>query len=104
MGEPEQSFSSTCSIPQEVLMTWATMRGSCAHPDQSPLLAHLALLRNDLWVRTSTPILPFFILGGVAIHDGLLSSCGLVSTSDFAGQKRHPFCSSTALLGFRYFL
>lgn len=43
MGEPEQRFSSACSIPQETLVTWATMRGSCAHPDQSPLLALAAL-------------------------------------------------------------
>jgi hypothetical protein len=56
------------------------MCGSCAHPDQSPLLARAALLRNDLWVRTSTAILLFFILGGVAIHDCLLS--GYISFRD----------------------
>jgi integrase-like protein len=49
------------------------MRGSCAHPDQSPLLARAALLRKDLWVRTFAPILRFFMLGGAAIHDRLLS-------------------------------
>lgn len=73
MGEPEQRFSSTCSRAENALLPWATMGGSCAHPDQSPLLAHTALRRNDLWVRTSAPILLFFILGGVPIHDGLLS-------------------------------
>lgn len=73
MGEPEQRFSSTCSRTEKLLPAWATMCGSCAHPDQSPLLARAALLRNDLWVRTSTAILLFFILGGVAIHDCLLS-------------------------------
>jgi hypothetical protein len=49
------------------------MRGSCTHPDQSFLLALAALLENDLWVRTSILILPFFMLGGVARHDGLFS-------------------------------
>jgi hypothetical protein len=73
MGEPEQRFSSTCSKTEYVLLAWATMCGSCAHPDQSPLLAPAALLENDLWVRTSTAILLFFILRGVAIHDRLLS-------------------------------
>ncbi len=73
MGEPEQRFSSTCSRTENALLTRATMCGSCAHPDQSPLLARAALVRNDLWVRTSALILLFFILGGVAIHDGLLS-------------------------------
>jgi hypothetical protein len=76
MGEPEQRFSSTCSRTEKLLPAWATMCGSCAHPDQSPLLARAALLRNDLWVRTSTAILLFFILGGVAIHDCLLSTIG----------------------------
>lgn len=65
MGEPEQRFSSTCSKAENALLPWATMCGSCTHPDQSPLLAHTALRRNDLWVRTSAPILLFFILGGV---------------------------------------
>ena len=80
MGEPEQRFSSTCSRTEYALLAWATMGGSCAHPDQSPLLARAALVRNDLWVRTSGPILPFFMLGGVAIHDCLPSLIGKTST------------------------
>lgn len=82
MGEPEQRFSSTCSRTEKLLPAWATMCGSCAHPDQSPLLARAALLRNDLWVRTSTAILLFFILGGVAIHDCLLFEGGYRSNND----------------------
>jgi hypothetical protein len=78
MGEPEQRFSSACSRAEPLGLPWATMRGSCAHPDQSPLLARAALVRNDLWVRTSAPILRFFLLGGVARHDCLLSKCRLL--------------------------
>jgi hypothetical protein len=74
MGEPEQRFSSTCSKTENGFLAWATLCGACAHPDQSLLLARTALLRNDLRVRTSAPILLFFILGGVAIHDRLFSS------------------------------
>jgi hypothetical protein len=59
MGEPEQRFSSACSRTENALLAWATMRGSCAHPDQSFLLAPTALLRDDLWVRTSTPFYSF---------------------------------------------
>lgn len=76
MGEPGQRFSSACSRIELALLIWATMRGSCALPDQPLVLALAALLENDLRVRTSAPILPFFMLGGVARHDGLLSRPG----------------------------
>jgi hypothetical protein len=79
MGEPAQRFSSTCSKTANGFLACATMCGACAHPDQSPLLAQMALVKNDLWVRTSTAILPFFMLRGVPRHDGLLS---LISDTD----------------------
>jgi hypothetical protein len=46
----------------------ATRGGSCTHPDQSWMLAHKALKSDDLCVGTSSPILPFFLGGGVALH------------------------------------
>src|SRR6058998_683180 len=49
----------------------ATRRGSCTHPDQSWILAHKALKSDDLCVGTSSPILPFFLGGGVALHECL---------------------------------
>ena len=39
MGEHEQRFSFTSSIPEKQLLEWATLRGSYTHPDQSFLLA-----------------------------------------------------------------
>src|SRR5579885_326227 len=54
----------------------ATMGGSCPHPDQSWNWL-VALRASDLWIEASSPILLFFIMGGVAPtccswSDGLL--------------------------------
>ena len=48
------------------------MGGSCAHSDPSRGLALVHNDANDLWVGASTPLLPFFILGGVPLHEGLV--------------------------------
>jgi len=39
MGVLRQRFSSACSTPKQQLLRWATLCGSSAHPDPSPLLA-----------------------------------------------------------------
>ena len=54
------------------LLISATRGGSCVHPDQSHDLARKALVKNDLCAGASPPILPFFLGGGVALHEGLM--------------------------------
>lgn len=50
---------------EKFLLSRATIRGSCTHPDQS--WNWLAAQRStDLCVETSSPILLFFIIRGVA--------------------------------------
>lgn len=50
----------------------ATRGGSCTHPDQSRGLALRHNMRAISGVRASTPILLFFIGGGVALHERLV--------------------------------
>jgi hypothetical protein len=50
------------------------MGGACTHPDQSRGLAHGRNLRAISGVGVSTPILPFFLLGGVVLHERLVGS------------------------------
>src|SRR6266567_1801869 len=69
MGRNEESLLRAAS--EKGLPASATRGGSCTHPDQSWMLAHKALKRDDLCVGTSSPILPFFLGGGVALHECL---------------------------------
>ncbi len=50
----------------------ATRGGSWAHPDQSRGLARRRNLRAISGVGASSPILPFFLGGGVALHERLV--------------------------------
>jgi hypothetical protein len=50
----------------------ATRDGSWAHPDQSRGLARRRNLRAISGVGASSPILPFFLGGGVALHERLV--------------------------------
>ena len=50
----------------------ATRGGSCTHPDQSRGLVHRHNMRAISGVGASSPILLFFIGGGVALHERLV--------------------------------
>jgi hypothetical protein len=50
----------------------ATRGGSCAHPDQSRGLVHRHNMRAISDVGASSPILLFFLGGGVALHERLV--------------------------------
>src|SRR6266516_1075765 len=68
----------------------ATRRGSCTHPDQSWSLAHKALKSDDLCVGTSSPILPFFLGGGVALHECLGCVFGRWDVRLATGERQAP--------------
>ena len=50
----------------------ATRGGSCTHPDQSRGLVHRHNMRTISGVGASSPILHFFIGGGVELHERLV--------------------------------
>jgi hypothetical protein len=50
----------------------ATRGGSCTHPDQSRGLVHRHNMRAISGAGASSPILHFFIGGGVALHERLV--------------------------------
>src|SRR6266516_2646491 len=56
----------------ETSLASAPRGGSCAHPDQSRGLAHRHNMRAISGVGASTPILLFFLGGGVALHERLV--------------------------------
>ena len=69
MGRNEDSLLRAAG---ETSLTSATRGGSCAHPDQSRGLAHRHNMRAISGVGASTPILRFFLGGGVALHERLV--------------------------------
>jgi hypothetical protein len=62
----------------------ATRGGSCTHPDQSRGLVHRHNMRAISGVGASSPILLFFIGGGVALHERLV---GIEDRSDLPPRK-----------------
>ena len=71
MGKNEDSLLRAAG---EKGLACATRGGSCAHPDQSRGLARRRNLRAISGTRASAPILPFFLGGGVALHDSLVGA------------------------------
>lgn len=73
MGRNEDSLLRAAG---ENTLASATRGGSCAHPDQSRGLARRRNLRAISGVGASSPILLFFLGGGVALHERLVGlSC-----------------------------
>ena len=77
MGKNEDSLLRAAS---ENALARATRGGSCAHLDQSRGLARRRNLRAISGVGASSPILPFFLGGGVALHERLV---GTISSGDY---------------------
>ena len=72
MGRNEDSLLRAAG---ENTLASATRGGSCAHPDQSRGLARRLNLRAISGVGASSPILLFFLGGGVALHERLVGNC-----------------------------
>ncbi len=66
---------------QKRLLASATMGGSCTHPDQSRGLAHRRNLRAISRSESPPLFYPFFLLGGVALHECLVGICMLLRSS-----------------------
>src|SRR5947209_5562077 len=71
MGRNEDSLLRAAG---ETALVSATRGGSCAHPDQSRGLVHRHKMRAISGVGASSPILRFFIGGGVALHERLVGT------------------------------
>lgn len=69
MGKDEDSLLRAVG---ESALTSATRGGSWTHPDQSRGLARRRNLRATSSVGASSPILLFFLGGGVALHERLV--------------------------------
>jgi hypothetical protein len=69
MGRNEDSLLRAAG---ETALASATRGGSCAHPDQSRGLVQRHNMRAISAVGASSPILRFFIGGGVALHERLV--------------------------------
>jgi hypothetical protein len=71
MGRNEDSLLRAAG---ENALASATRGGSRAHPDQSRGLVHRHNMRAIFGVGASSPILLFFIGGGVALHERLVGT------------------------------
>jgi hypothetical protein len=71
MGRNEDSLLRAAG---ENTLASATRGGSCAHPDQSRGLARRLNLRAISGVGASSPLLLFFLGGGVALHERLVGN------------------------------
>ncbi len=69
MGRNEDSLLRAAG---EHALASATRGGSCTHPDQSRGLVHRHKRRAISGVGASSPILLFFLGGGVALHERLV--------------------------------
>src|SRR6266567_3066028 len=69
MGRNEDSLLRAAG---ETSLASATRGGSCAHPDQSRGLVQRHNMRAISAVGASSPILLFFLGGGVALHERLV--------------------------------
>src|SRR6266566_3952338 len=69
MGRNEDSLLRAAG---ENSLASATRGGSCAHPDQSRGLVQRHNMRAISAVGASSPILLFFLGGGVALHERLV--------------------------------
>jgi len=72
MGRNEDSLLRAAG---ETTLASAPRGGSCAHPDQSRGLARRRHLRAISGVGASSALLLFFLGGGVALHERLVSEC-----------------------------
>jgi len=84
MGRNEDSLLRAAS---ENVLASATRGGSCAHPDQSRGLARRRNLRAISGVGASSPILLFFLGGGVALHERLVGITNPREIRNYARQK-----------------
>src|SRR6266704_2115715 len=71
MGRNEDSLLRAAG---ESMLASATRGGSCAHPDQSRGLVQRHNMRAISGVGASSPILLFFLGGGVALHERLVGT------------------------------
>jgi hypothetical protein len=78
MGRNEDSLLRAAG---EHALASETRGGSCTHPDQSRGLVHRHNMRAISGVGASSPILLFFIGGGVALHERLVGK-GIQDTQD----------------------
>ncbi len=90
MGRNEDSLLRAAG---ENTLASATRGGSCAHPDQSRGLARRLNLRAISGVGASSPILLFFLGGGVALHERLVGVYEKVVGSQ---ATRRECCSQNA--------